>query len=96
MEGDRSLFDGDWVYWGARMCRHPNVSARVSRLLQKQKGTCWECGLYFRDGDLMEVDHVIPLAIGGKDVFHNLQLLHRHCHDQKTARDMAAGTNDNR
>jgi RNA-directed DNA polymerase len=45
----------------------------------------------------MEVDHIIPLAIGGKDVFHNLQLLHRHCHDQKTARDnMAAGTNDNR
>jgi RNA-directed DNA polymerase len=77
--------------------RHSDVSARVSKLLQKQKGTCWECGLYFRDGDLMEVDHIIPLAIGGKDVFHDLQLLHRHCHDQKTARGhMTVGTNDNR
>jgi RNA-directed DNA polymerase len=94
VEGDRSLYDGDW---GARLGRHPDVPAKVSKLLKKQKGTCWECGLYFRDGDLMEVDHIISLAIGGKDVFHNLQLLHRHCHDQKTARDqMAAGTNDNR
>lgn len=45
----------------------------------------------------MEVDHVIPLSSGGKDAFHNLQLLHRHCHDRKTAEDRkAAGTNDNR
>lgn len=44
----------------------------------------------------MEVDHIIPLAIGGKDVFHNLQLLHRHCHDQKTVRDsLTRGMNDN-
>jgi RNA-directed DNA polymerase len=37
----------------------------------------------------MEVDHVIPLAYGGKNVFHNLQLLHRPCHDQKTTRDFS-------
>jgi RNA-directed DNA polymerase len=94
--GDRSVYDGDWVYWSTRLGRHPDVPVRVSKLLQKQKGTCWECGLYFRDGDLMEVDHIIPLSIGGKDVFYNLQLLHRHCHDQKTARDQSAeGMNDN-
>jgi RNA-directed DNA polymerase len=45
----------------------------------------------------MEVDQIIPLAIGGKNVFYNLQPLHRHCHDQKTAGDESAtGTNDNR
>ena len=33
----------------------------------------------------------------GKDVFHNLQLLHRHCHDRKTADDRTVtGTNDSR
>jgi RNA-directed DNA polymerase len=95
--GNRSIYDGNWVYWSARLGRRPDVPARVSKLLQKQRGTCWECGLYFRDGDLMEVDHVIPLALGGKDAFHNWQLLHRHCHDRKTAEDRtAAGTNDNR
>jgi RNA-directed DNA polymerase len=36
----------------------------------------------------MEVDHKIPRAIGGKDEYKNLQLLHRHCHDEKTAQDL--------
>jgi RNA-directed DNA polymerase len=95
--GDRSLYDGNWVYWCTRLGHHPDVPVRVSKLLRKQRGTCWECGLFFRDGDLMEMDHIIPLALGGRDAFYNLQLLHRHCHDQKTARDQpAAGTNDNR
>lgn len=45
----------------------------------------------------MEVDHIIPRASGGKDAFHNWQLLHRHCHDRKTAEDRTAtGTNDSR
>ncbi len=35
----------------------------------------------------MEVDHIIPLVLGGKDVTTNWQLLHRHCHDDKTAVD---------
>jgi RNA-directed DNA polymerase len=33
----------------------------------------------------MEVDHIKPLSKGGKDTYENLQLLHRHCHVQKTA-----------
>ena len=31
--------------------------------------------------------HIIPKAEGGKDEYKNLQLLHRHCHHQKTAED---------
>ncbi|MDH6107235.1 HNH endonuclease, partial [Anabaenopsis tanganyikae CS-531] len=53
----------------------------------RQKGKCPECGHYFRDGDVMEVDHILPLSKGGKDEYKNLQLLHRHCHDKKTASD---------
>ena len=45
-----------------------------------------ECG--FQEWDVMEVDHKIPRAIGGKDEWNNLQLLHRHCHDEKTAQDL--------
>lgn len=89
VQNNRSPYDGDWMYWGMRLGRHPGIAPRVIRLLKKQQGRCWECGLFFKDGDLMEVDHIIPLAIGGKNVFHNLQLLHRHCHDQKTIRDFA-------
>jgi len=33
------------------------------------------------------VDHIIPLSMGGKDTYDNRQLIHRHCHDRKTAGD---------
>ena len=40
----------------------------------------------------MEVDHKIPKSKGGKDSYDNWQLLHRHCHDTKTANDGSLGT----
>ena len=43
----------------------------------------------------MEVDHIIPLSKKGKDEYKNLQLLHRHGHDEKTASDGSlAGIHD--
>jgi len=33
------------------------------------------------------VDHIVPRALGGKDVYSNLQLLHESCHLKKTAAD---------
>jgi RNA-directed DNA polymerase len=89
VQGKRSPYDGDWVYWSTRLGRHPEVSTRVSRLLKKQKGCCTECGLRFTLDDVMEVDHIIPREWGGSNADYNCQLLHRHCHDQKTARDNA-------
>ncbi|HEX2912255.1 MAG TPA: group II intron maturase-specific domain-containing protein [Chloroflexia bacterium] len=87
VQGSRSPFDGDWVYWSSRLGKHPQVSARVAKLLKWQRGKCRHCKRYFRDGDKLEVDHIIPKQQGGKDSWFNLQLLHRHCHDQKTALD---------
>jgi RNA-directed DNA polymerase len=87
VRGARSLFDGDWVYWSMRLGRHPELPTRVARLLRRQRGRCARCGLFFRDGDLPEIDHVIPRKLGGPDGYSNWQLLHRHCHDQKTAED---------
>jgi len=48
-------------------------------------------------GDKMEVDHIIPKGQGGSETRDNLQLLHRHCHDKKTARETGCqGTHDTR
>ena len=88
VKGDKSPYDGDLVYWSSRMGRHPELPNREAKLLKQQKGRCTHCGLTFREGDVMEVDHIIPKSIGGKDEWKNLQLLHRHCHDQKTAVDL--------
>ena len=85
--GVRSPYDGDWVYWSTRLGQYPDVSPRVARLLKRQQGKCLTCGLFFTDGDRMEVDHIVPRSCGGSTRSDNLQLLHRHCHARKTASD---------
>ena len=87
VQSRRSPFDGDLVYWGKRMSNHPEMPSRVTTLLKRQAGKCTLCGLSFRYSDLWEVDHVIRTSRGGKDEYSNWQLLHRHCHDLKTATD---------
>lgn len=67
---------------------HPEVSNRKAYLLKRQKGKCTFCGLNFHEWDVIEDDHVIPRALGGKDEWKNRQLLHRHCHDEKTKNDL--------
>ena len=84
---DASIYDGNIIYWAKRNSSNPNLPIRVKRLMKTQKGKCKECNLTFLDGDKIECDHVIPKYMGGKDTYDNLQLLHLHCHDKKTARD---------
>lgn len=87
VKGESSPYDGNLVYWSSRMGNNLEMPTRVSKLLKKQKGKCTHCGMFFREDDVMEVDHIIPISKGGKDEYKNLQLLHRHCHDIKTAND---------
>ncbi|HEY9907596.1 MAG TPA: HNH endonuclease signature motif containing protein [Thermosynechococcaceae cyanobacterium] len=86
----KSYFDGDVIYWSTRKGTHPELPQRVARLLKKNKGKCAECGLMFTGDDLIEVDHILPKSRGGTDQFDNLQPLHRHCHDVKTACDASS------
>ena len=92
VKGESSLYDGNLVYWSSRMGNNPEMPNRISKLLKKQKGKCTHCEMFFREDDVMEVDHSIPKSKGGKDEYKNLQLLHRHCHDTKTANDSSLGT----
>jgi RNA-directed DNA polymerase len=89
VKGTASPFDGNLKYWSSRRGEHPLVPSRVAKLLKKQQGKCAHCKLYFREDDLIEVDHIIPKSKGGKDIYSNLQTLHRHCHDTKTANDIS-------
>src|SRR6266566_4255058 len=89
VRGSSSPYDGKLLYWGKRLKQHPLVNNEKAKLLQMQKGQCPRCGLYFRDGDLLEVDHIVPTALGGKDNRSNKWVYHRHCHDEKTAEDRA-------
>ena len=83
----RSPYDGDWLYWSTRMGKYCDIDNITTKLLKKQQGKCNHRGLTFKQSDLIETDHIIPSSKGGKDKLDNYQLLHRHCHDVKTATD---------
>ncbi|WP_366557996.1 HNH endonuclease [Okeania sp. SIO3B5] len=87
VKGEVSPYNGDWKYWCKRKGEYPETPTRVAKLMKRQKGKCPHCGLYFTDTDIVEVDHIVPKNLGGKDTYDNLQLLHKHCHDTKTASD---------
>ena len=90
IRGNKSPYDGDWIYWSNRVGKYPGVKTRIANLLKSQKNKCTSCGLNFRPTDRIEVDHIVPRSVGGEDTYKNIQLLHRHCHDVKTAEDLKA------
>jgi len=89
IQGSKSIYDGDNIYWALRNPRYSLFSYRKTRLLTLQKGLCSFCKHKFVIGDTMEVDHIIPRSKGGVDRYKNLQLLHRHCHLKKTKEDLS-------
>ncbi|WP_144238159.1 group II intron reverse transcriptase/maturase [[Scytonema hofmanni] UTEX B 1581] len=91
VKGESSPYDGNLVYWSKRKGENPEMPTRAATLLKKQKGKCTLCNLHFREEDVMEIDHIIPKSQGGKDKYDNWQLLHRHCHDTKTASNGSPG-----
>jgi RNA-directed DNA polymerase len=82
VRGNRSPYDGDWVYWSTRQGRHPDASPRLAKLLKMQRGRCRFCGLVFQHDDRIEVDHLNGDRRNSR--YTNLQALHGHCHDAKT------------
>jgi RNA-directed DNA polymerase len=93
VKGNASPYDGNWIYWSKRRGEYPETPNRVASLIKKQKGVCPHCGMYFTSTDIVEVDHIKPTTLGGKDTYDNLQLLHKHCHDTKTASDGSLNKN---
>lgn len=85
VKGNASPYDGNLVYWATRLQHHPLTNTTQGKILAFQHGRCNSCGLYFRDGDLIELDHILPTSLGGDDSLRNKQALHRHCHDQRHA-----------
>jgi 5-methylcytosine-specific restriction protein A len=54
-------------------------------------GRCQRCGWALTPGTRWDIDHVIPLALGGRDSTDNMQVLCSPCHSGKTrAHDVPA------
>lgn len=63
------------------------------RLLVLQRGKCANCRQAM--GVLAELDHVTPLALGGRNQDGNMQLLCRHCNRSKHCQDPIEWANRN-
>lgn len=86
-----SIYDGDFVYWANRLKKIPDISDSKLKLLKKQKSKCALCFSEFKHGDIMEIDHIVPIFKRGKRITSNTQLVHRHCHHKKTGIDKSVG-----
>lgn len=53
------------------------------RLLWEHGRYCAICGKKIRNFDELTVDHIIPLAKGGKNEIENCQLAHKICNMKK-------------
>jgi RNA-directed DNA polymerase len=95
VRGGASPYDGQLLYWSQRLKHHPLIEGKLALLLKDQKGKCRYCGLVFKDGDIWEIDHIVPKSQGGRNTLGNCQVLHRHCHDQRHADLAKAGINLN-
>ena len=81
---NKSPFDGDYLYWAKRLTKYSGLPYSTIKMLKSQQFKCPICNAYFVQGEIMEIDHIIPKSLGGKDNYGNLQLLHRICHVGKT------------
>lgn len=66
--------------------RSLSPSRRLAIFL-KAEGCCHICGQQIKPGEKWEVEHPIPLAMGGADDESNMAPAHVDCHDGKTATD---------
>ena len=79
VKGDKSPYDGDFVYWSKR--ENANYDGITARLLKKQNHQCTHCKLSFISGDIAELHHIDGNHDNWKPL--NLEILHRECHQHQ-------------
>jgi len=72
------------------MARKQLTRGQKRDIIWAQGGVCPVCGapINLARGDVIEIDHGLPLALGGADALPNMQALHAACHREKTKGDI--------
>lgn len=84
IKGEVSVYNGNIGYWSRRSITPSLKTKTKTKLLKRQEDKCAICNLKFFPSDIIETDHIKPIAKGGKHVISNLQLVHASpCHDYK-------------
>lgn len=81
---------------GEEMTRRRWTALRRADLFMTHEGLCHICGCKIGIGEAWDLEHVIPLALGGDDDEANCRPAHVACHKSKTADDKAQIAKANR
>jgi len=70
------------------MARPHNFTRKMrAEIILRAAGKCEACGAVLKAG-AVEVDHILPVALGGESVVTNGRALCKPCHSGKTASDV--------
>ncbi|TIL38607.1 MAG: HNH endonuclease [Mesorhizobium sp.] len=58
----------------------------VANIARRQKYKCAECGISIKGKGKQQVDHIMPIALGGSNWPANLQILCAACNQMKNAK----------
>jgi RNA-directed DNA polymerase len=89
VDGAASPFNGNLIYWATRTGKSALIPPNKARLIKEQKGRCGICGEFFLPDDIIERDHIVPKALGGKNLRNNVDVVHRYCHLKKTGTELS-------
>lgn len=85
VQGNRSPYDGDWMYWVKRRGTNPLCPKDIKNGLKAQEGKCYHCQQPFLTEDKIEVHHIDGDRENNRQ--NNKCLVHRHCHDEIHSQD---------
>lgn len=71
VQARRSPDEGDAVYWRPRRGHDPGVATRVATVRKRPAGQCRHGGGDIKADDVLDVDHRIPRAVGGREAYTN-------------------------
>lgn len=57
-----------------------------NKIALRDNFTCQNCGKYMPDGVGLQIDHIVPIAKGGKSIPSNLQVLCSKCNGRKSGK----------
>ncbi|MEI2358583.1 HNH endonuclease, partial [Mesobacillus zeae] len=75
--------DGIWSKYEIQNRKLILTHEERNKLIKKQENLCPLCNGLLFNGDDIEIDHIKPLSVGGRDTFLNLQATHKDCNRKK-------------
>ncbi|MFL0649034.1 reverse transcriptase domain-containing protein [Cylindrospermopsis raciborskii UAM/DH-BiRr] len=79
VEGIKSPYDRDWVYWTKRMADHPETPQDIKFGITQQEGKCYLCGQNLTVEDYLKIHYIDGNKNNNRK--ENKAVVHNHCHE---------------